>query len=89
MEVSTKQFRKRNAILHYLQSVTNHPSAEMVFTRRLHCAMACLAMGTPVLLLYNSDYEDVTRFAPMDQMVRTLPVDAFLHQLHTSGLVYA
>lgn len=32
MEASTKQFRKRNAILSYLQSVTTHPSAEMVFT---------------------------------------------------------
>jgi len=32
MEASTKQFRKRNAILNYLQSVTTHPSAEMVFS---------------------------------------------------------
>lgn len=63
-----------------------YAGARFVITRRLHCAMACLAMGTPVLLLYNSDYEDVTRFAPMDQMVRTLPVDAFLHQLHQGGM---
>lgn len=63
-----------------------YAGAKFVVTRRLHCAMACLAMGTPVLLLYNSDYEDVTRFAPMDQMVRTQPVDAFLHQLHQSGM---
>lgn len=45
MEVSTKQFRKRNAILHYLQSVTNHPSAEMVFTH-LKQEIPDLSMGT-------------------------------------------
>ncbi len=45
MEVSTKQFRKRNAILHYLQSVTNHPSAEMVFTQ-LKQEIPDLSMGT-------------------------------------------
>ena len=31
MAVSTKQFRKRNAILAYLQSTDAHPSAETVF----------------------------------------------------------
>ena len=45
MEVSTKKFRKRNAILHYLQSVTNHPSAEMVFTQ-LKQEIPDLSMGT-------------------------------------------
>jgi len=32
MEASTKQFRKRNAILSYLRGTTAHPSAETVFT---------------------------------------------------------
>ena len=45
MEVSTKQFRKRNAILTYLRSVTNHPSAEMVFTD-LKQDIPDLSMGT-------------------------------------------
>lgn len=45
MEASTKNFRKRNAILHYLQSVTNHPSAEMVFTH-LKQEIPDLSMGT-------------------------------------------
>lgn len=68
------------------QMLRIYAGAKFVITRRLHCAMACLAVNTPVLLLYNSDYEDVSRFAPMDQMVRTMPVEAFLHQLHTSGM---
>ena len=45
MEVSTKQFRKRNAILSYLRSVTNHPSAEKVFTD-LKAEIPDLSMGT-------------------------------------------
>ena len=32
METTTKQFRKRNAILSYLRSTDTHPSAEMVYT---------------------------------------------------------
>ena len=32
METTTKQFRKRNAILSYLRSTDIHPSAEMVYS---------------------------------------------------------
>ncbi len=63
-----------------------YATAEMVFTRRLHCAMACLAVGTPVLLLYHDEYEDVARFAPMDGMVRHQPVTGFLHETRLHGL---
>ena len=45
MEVATKQFRKRNAILSYLRSVTNHPSAEKVFTD-LKAEIPDLSIGT-------------------------------------------
>lgn len=45
MEASTKQFRKRNAILHYLQSVIDHPSAETVYTH-LKQEIPDLSMGT-------------------------------------------
>ena len=45
MEVSTKHFRKRDAILQYLQSVTDHPSAEKVFTQ-LKAEIPDLSMGT-------------------------------------------
>lgn len=66
--------------------LTRYASAEMVFTRRLHCAMACLAVGTPVLLLYHAEYEDISRFAPMDSMVRKQPVDDFLKELARHGM---
>ena len=58
-----------------------YAGAKCVVTRRLHCAMACLAVGTPVLLLYHADYEDVTRFAPMSDMMRVQPVEAFLGEV--------
>lgn len=58
-----------------------YAAADFVVTRRLHCAMACLAVGTPVLLLYNSGYEDVSRFAPMDGMICTQAAEDFLGTL--------
>ena len=45
MEVSTKHFRKRDAILTYLRSTDIHPSAEMVFTQ-LKPEIPDLSMGT-------------------------------------------
>ena len=45
MEPTTKQFRKRNAILAYLRQTTDHPSAEMVFTR-LKPEYPDLSLGT-------------------------------------------
>lgn len=68
------------------QMLRIYAGARFVITRRLHCAMACLAMGTPVLLLYKSTYEDITRFAPMDGMVRTQPVEDFIRQLKQHGM---
>lgn len=45
MEAASKNFRKRNAILHYLQNTTAHPSAETIFTD-LKTAIPDLSMGT-------------------------------------------
>lgn len=45
MEKTGKQFRKRNAILSYLQSTTDHPSAEMVYAG-LKPEIPDLSLGT-------------------------------------------
>ena len=45
MEATGKQFRKRNAILSYLQSTTDHPSAEMVYAG-LKPEIPDLSLGT-------------------------------------------
>lgn len=71
------------------QMVDAYAGAMFVITRRLHCAMACLAVGTPVLLLYNEYYEDISRFAPMDGMVRAMPSEAFAAQLRQEGFPQA
>jgi hypothetical protein len=35
-----------------------YQKAHMVVTTKLHCALPCLALGTPVLLLYDNKYTD-------------------------------
>ena len=45
METTTKQFRKRNAILAYLRQTDTHPSAEMVFNQ-LKPEYPDLSLGT-------------------------------------------
>ena len=45
MNVSTKNFRKRNAILSYLRETTDHPSAEMIFNQ-LKPEIPDLSIGT-------------------------------------------
>ncbi len=45
MEATSKNFRKRNAILSYLQRVTNHPSAETIYSD-LKSEIPDLSMGT-------------------------------------------
>ena len=45
MDSTTKQFRKRNAILAYLRQTKEHPSAEMVFTH-LKQEYPDLSLGT-------------------------------------------
>ncbi len=45
MDKSTKQFRKRNAILAYLRQTKTHPSAEMVY-QHLKSEIPDLSLGT-------------------------------------------
>ena len=45
MEKTTKQFRKRNAILAYLRQTKDHPSAEMVYNQ-LKPEIPDLSLGT-------------------------------------------
>ncbi len=45
MDTATKTFRKRNAILSYLQNTCQHPSAEMIYTD-LKSEIPDLSIGT-------------------------------------------
>ena len=61
MEATTKQFRKRNAILEYLRSTHEHPPAEMVFNH-LKSKIPDLSLGTVYrnLSMFKSNGEIVS-----------------------------
>ncbi|PWT83568.1 MAG: hypothetical protein C5B58_06350 [Acidobacteria bacterium] len=50
--------------------------AHCVVTTRLHCALPCLALGTPVLLLRTAP--DDYRFTGLDSLFRNCTLDEFL-----------
>lgn len=56
--------------------LTVYQNARCVVTRRLHCALPCLAMGVPVLLVRGD--EDDTRFDPYYDLLHYCPVDDLL-----------
>ncbi len=45
-----------------------YASASCVVTRRLHCALPCVAMGTPVLMINTA--HDMYRFAGLSEFIR-------------------
>jgi len=53
-----------------------YAQARSVVTSRLHCALPCLAFGTPVLLVTSS--RDVDRFTGLDQLLHHCSPDDFL-----------
>lgn len=53
--------------------------ATWVVTTRLHCALPCLAMGTPVLLLDTA--ADIYRFSGLSDLVHHRTVEQFLDEL--------
>ncbi len=56
--------------------LTVYQNARCVITRRLHCALPCLAMGVPVLLVRGD--EDDTRFDPYYDLLHRATVDEFM-----------
>ena len=57
--------------------LTVYQNARCVVTRRLHCALPCLAMGVPVLLVRGD--EDDTRFDPYYNWLHYATLDDFLN----------
>lgn len=48
-----------------------YAAAKLVVTKRLHCALPCVAIGTPVVLV-----GDCNRFAGFESILRIVPADA-------------
>lgn len=55
-----------------------YQNARCVITKRLHCALPCLALGTPVLLLLNESEDDVTRYSHFIDFLHVCSREAFL-----------
>lgn len=58
--------KQKNSKLSWKKRMTNvetllreYQKASLVITTRLHCALPCLAMGVPVILIYNDKNNDV------------------------------
>lgn len=50
--------------------LTVYQNAQAVVTTRLHCAMPCLALETPVLLIVNDDMYEPDRISGLVELVR-------------------
>lgn len=64
------RFAKARQLLFWYQAATG------VITTRLHCALPCLAMGTPVLLLTTA--KDQERFSGLNELLRCCSPEKFL-----------
>ena len=49
-----------------------YQNARLVVTSRLHCALPCLAMGTPVIFIDGFGSSDRCRFEGLDRMLNTI-----------------
>jgi hypothetical protein len=63
------KFRHSARVSKAQQMLTLYNSAKLVITSRLHCALPCLALGTPVILLRRGIKSD-PRFAGLRELVR-------------------
>lgn len=58
-----------------------YQSAKLVITSRLHCALPCLALGTPVLLLYDENkMYTKDRLADYAEIVNHMSTEEFLEK---------
>ena len=58
--------------------LTLYQNAKAVVTTRLHCAMPCLGLETPVLLLGEEEIEEKGRFEGLYNLVNHLSIEEFL-----------
>lgn len=65
--------------------IHKYANAELVFTTRIHCALPCLALGTPVVLLIPQ--YDKTRFSGLSDLFNIIGFDTngkFIHNITTN-----
>lgn len=65
-----------------------YQNAHCVVTKRLHCALPCLAMETPVLLLLDSEQDDMTRYSHFTELLRVASTEAFVEGRCDFNVIY-
>lgn len=60
--------------------LARYARAKLVITSRIHCALPCLAFGTPVIFV-NRNLED-PRFTGFLEYMRSYSVENFKHEIH-------
>ena len=68
-----KRFKEVEKLLEIYQN------AEAVITTRLHCALPCLALKTPVLLLNEEEIEENGRFDGLGELLHCTSTDKFIN----------
>ncbi|MFT3952367.1 MAG: polysaccharide pyruvyl transferase family protein [Oscillospiraceae bacterium] len=58
--------------------LTIYQNAKCVVTRRLHCALPCLAMGVPVAVINRKIPDSLMRFEPYDQWLHVYTKEEYL-----------
>lgn len=72
-----QSWTKRSATVEtYLKK---YQSAKAVITTRLHCALPCLALGTPVILLMDENSDTRARMGSFKQFVLNCSVNDFMN----------
>lgn len=73
-------FDKQDKFLYAFKYLNAYQSAAAVITTRLHAAMPCLALETPVLLLDDSNGAD-TRFLGLNKLIRNISSKDYINNL--------
>lgn len=96
-EVTHTLDKEKNSKLSYEERMNNvesllkeYQSAEFVITTRLHCALPCLAIETPVLFIYDdknidvinriSDYIDFLDYCSLEEFISKKLSDSFVKE---------
>lgn len=72
-------WKERSAVVEIF--LKKYQAAKMVVTTRLHCALPCLALGTPVLLLMDNNPDTKARMGSYTDFVQHCSTHEFLNDI--------
>lgn len=81
VDYKTAKISWDNRIKNVEELLDIYQNARCVITKRLHCALPCLALGTPVLLLLDEEKDDVTRYSHFTDLLHVASTEEFVKGL--------